>query len=253
MKRPTLWFVVPAHGRQDLTAVCLRQLRRTCNLLASKLDIEATAIVVADDENLDTARDLGFATYERNNRFVSRRFNDGIQAACDPRWNPRPADFVVPCGSDDWVHWRLFSTLPTSRTMFAFQYMAFVREDGRELSTRKLLNTGGCGIRIYPRQVMQRIGYRPADEDRHRACDTSILNNLSTARALRLIDHRKTNPLWIVDWKTQGTQLNPYSEVAARHRGEVEGDPFAALKGHYSKVAIDEMRDLYASRVTVAA
>ena len=27
----SLWFVVPAHGRLELAAICLRQLRRTCD------------------------------------------------------------------------------------------------------------------------------------------------------------------------------------------------------------------------------
>jgi hypothetical protein len=29
----SLWFVVPAQGRFFLTAICLRQLRRTCDAL----------------------------------------------------------------------------------------------------------------------------------------------------------------------------------------------------------------------------
>ena len=78
-----------------LTAICLRQLRRTCDSLAEN-GVQATAVVIADDENLDTARELGFGTVDRDNRFISRRFNDGIQLACDPEFNPRPADYVVP-------------------------------------------------------------------------------------------------------------------------------------------------------------
>src|SRR5262245_12518868 len=97
----TLWFVCPAHGRPDLTRVCLTQLRRTCDELA-RHEIEATCVVVADDDNLRTAESLGFATVERNNRFLARKFNDGIQLACDPDVNSRPADYAVPVGSDDW-------------------------------------------------------------------------------------------------------------------------------------------------------
>ena len=129
---PSLWFVVPAHGRVELARICLRQLRRTCDALALE-GVEATAVVVADDENLNTARALGFGTVERNNAFTSRKFNDGIQFALDPEWNPRPADYVVPCGSDDWVDHRLFLHLPRPDTMIGFQRMSFVREDGRWL------------------------------------------------------------------------------------------------------------------------
>ena len=90
---PSLWFVVPAHGRRQLASICLRQLRRTCDALIEN-GVDATAVVVADDANLDTARDLGFGWVKRDNRWLSRKFNDGIQMAMDKTHNPRPADYV---------------------------------------------------------------------------------------------------------------------------------------------------------------
>ena len=243
----SLWFIVPAHGRVELAAICLRQLRRTCDELAGD-GIDAAAVVIADDENLDTARALGFATVRRDNRFVSRRFNDGIQLACDPKFNPRPADYVVPVGSDDWVDWRLFRELPDERTMVGFQRMAFVREDGRELTVRHIGNEGGCGIRIYPRQVMARAGYRPADEDRPRGCDTSILTNLKVAGAVGRVEHRDLDPLQIVDWKSPGANLNPYASLA-RHRQELVRDPFEVLRGRYPAEALLEMEAHYGAPV----
>ena len=68
--------------------------------------------MIADDENLDTAAELGFATVRRDNRFLARKYNDGIQLALDPSVNPRPADYAVPFGSDDWVDHRIFHRLP---------------------------------------------------------------------------------------------------------------------------------------------
>jgi hypothetical protein len=102
--------------------------------------IEATAVVIADAENLSALRpDMhGFGTVERDNRFLSRRFNDGIQLATDRRFNRRPADYVVPCGSDDFVDWRLFLDLPPANTVVGFQRMSFVREDGRELASAEV-------------------------------------------------------------------------------------------------------------------
>ncbi len=247
---PSLWFVVPAHGRVELGRICLRQLRRTCDRLADE-GVEATAVVVADDENLDTARDLGFATYERGNAATSMKYNDGIQAACDPRFNPHPADYVVPCGSDDWVDWRLFVDLPDVGTMVGFQRMAFVREDGAELTVRHLNNEGGCGIRIYPAAVMRPARYRPADEDRKRGCDTSILVNLKRLEAIGRVEHRDTDPLQIVDWKSPDNQLNPYATLA-RHKMELTRDPFEVLRGRYPDDALDDMAAHY-GQVAVAA
>lgn len=239
---PSLWFVVPAHGRVELARICLTQLRHTVDALERE-GVRASAVVVADDENLDTAADLDFNTYRQNNSFTSRKFNDGIQAACDPRFNPHQVDYVVPLGSDDWVDWRLFHNLPGPDTMVAFRRMAFVREDGRELTVRRINSEGGCGIRIWPRQIMERMGYRPADEDRRRGCDTSMLVNVKQELNIR-IEHRDLDPLQIVDWKSHGENLNPYDSLG-RHRKELERDPFDVLRGRYPDESLDAMEAHY--------
>jgi hypothetical protein len=239
---------MPAHGRLQLARICMRQLRQTCDQLEDN-GVRASAVVVADDENLNTARDLGFATVERDNRFVSRRFNDGIQLACDRNFNPYPVDYVVPIGSDDWVDWRLFDNLPNARTMVGFQRMAFVREDGAELTVRHINSEGGCGIRIWPRQLFKALHYRPADENRPRGCDTSILVNTRRAHGdLLRVEHRDLDPLQIVDWKTSGANLNPY-ETLRRHRAELTRDPFQVLNGRYPDFALDEMAAHYGALV----
>jgi hypothetical protein len=249
---PTLWFVVPAHGRLELARICLRQLRRTCDALERE-GTAASAVVVSCDENLDTARQLGFGTVERDNQFLSRRYNDGIQLATDPRYNPEPADYVIPVGSDDWIHHRLFTSLPKANTVLAFQHASFVREDGQEMSSRFLNYYGGCGIRVYPRQVMAALDFRPADEDRRRGCDTSILTNLR--RDLRndlRVEYGNIDSRWIVDWKSPDQQLNRYFEIQARYRELETGDPFEMLAGVYPREALDDMAAHY-TRELVAA
>jgi hypothetical protein len=238
----SLWFIVPAHGRLELAQICLRQLRRTVDALEHE-GTRASAVVIADDENLDTARELGFATVERDNRYTSRKFNDGIQLACDPRFNPHPVDYVVPLGSDDWVDWRLFHNLPEPGWMVGFQRMAFVKEDGSELTVRHIRSEGGCGIRIWPREIMAKAGFRPADEDRQRGCDTSILVNLRNVTEFR-VEHRDLDPLQIVDWKSHGENLNPYDSLA-RHREELKRDPFVVLAGRYPAEALTAMQGHY--------
>ena len=247
---PSLWFIVPAYGRLELARICLTQLRRTCDALEDA-GVRASAVVVADDENLDTARELGFAICERDNQYVSRRFNDGIQLACDRSYNPHPVDYVVPCGSDDWVDWRLFVDLPDSRTMVGFQRMAFVREDGAELTVRHINSEGGCGIRIWPRHLMAATRFRPADDYLKRGCDTSILINTREAIPTMRVQHRDLDPLQIVDWKTSGNQLNPYTTLS-RHRSELKRDPFHILAGRYPADALEDMARHY-DRGLVAA
>lgn len=246
----TLWFVVPVHGRAQLTAICLRQLRRTCDALTDE-GIEATAVVIGDDENLGTARDLGFGTVERDNQFTSRKFNDGIQLACDPTYNPRPADYVVPFGSDDWADYRIFLDLPESNTVLGFQHISFVREDGREMTSSFVNYVGGCGIRVYPWRVLARTGFRPADENRPRGCDTSILLNTRGAWSKVQVAHRAIDPRQIVDWKSPGAQLNSYEDVR-RYRAEERDDPFVALAEFFPSEALDEMQAHYCRELVAA-
>lgn len=250
---------MPVHERLRLAAICLRQLRRTCDALTSE-GVDATAILIADGLNLARlrrrigARLLGFGSYDRDNRFLSRKYNDGIQCALDPEVAEHPADFVVPCGSDDWVDHRLFLDLPDERTVVGFQRMSFVREDGREMTTALLDYPGGSGIRIYPRALLAPLGFRPADEDRDRGCDTSILTNLVLHHGDRLrIDHRHLHERQIVDWKSSDFQLNPYEAVTLARRSIGSADPFSGLARYYPREAVDEMRAHYAGSLRRAA
>jgi hypothetical protein len=247
---PRLLFCMPAHGRLQLARICMRQLRRTCDALCAE-GIEASAIVVATDENLDSAREFGFGTVERDNRFLARRFNDALQLAFDRRHNRHPADYAVPIGSDDWVDHRLFVDLPPQHTMVGFQRLAVVREDGLELTVRHLNYTGGTGIRIWPRSLLEPLGYRPADEDRRRACDTSLLLNVTRRVAINIMHHH-LHDFQIVDWKSPVEQLNGY-DMLAGYRGRTVTDPFKALAGVYPQEALAEMQTLYAYRALVAA
>jgi hypothetical protein len=242
----SLMFVVPAAGRVGLTAICLRQLRRTCDKL-EHAGIKASAVVVADDENLDTAADLGFAVFGRRNTWTSRKFNDGLQLACDPAFNPRPADYAVPFGSDDWADWRLFLNLPRDGSVLAFRRASFVREDGQEMIGCDIDYTAGIGMRVYPRRLLEACNYRPADEERRRGCDTSIFVNLFRALGRQpQITYAGSHYHQFVDWKTTGEQLNGYREIKARfRRGLDPADPWQALAGLYPDAALAEMRGYY--------
>ena len=241
---PSLWFIVPVYGREPLADVCLRQLRRTCDEL-ERNGIEATAVVIGHKKREPLPLELGFGFIERGNEFVSRKFNDGFQLACDPELNPRPADYVVPFGSDDWVDHRILLPLPSHRQVVAFQNVTVVRPDGGEITARYIDTEGGPGIRIYPRQVMAEMGYRPADEDRNKGCDTSIFVNLRNHGGFSL-KYRQIDPRQIVDWKSDVPQITPYAKFIGRRVIQKWDDPFASLSDLYPCEALAEMQELYA-------
>ncbi len=248
----TLMFVVPVHGRLELAKICLRQLRRTCDSLYEN-GVDASAVIVTDRESLLEldVHGLDFAWVVRKNDYPSAKFNDGIQLATDPEYNPAPVDYVVPFGSDDWVDWRLFrEPLPDRRTIFGFKQMSFVREDGKEIISPRIGYAGGSGIRVIPRELLKAVEYRPADEDRQRGCDTSILVNIRKANPdLEIRDGWHMHSRQIVDWKTDGEQLNPYREIITVHgKWSPATDPFVELAEFYPADALDEMRSYYESR-----
>ncbi len=249
---PSLWFCVPVHGRLELAAICLRQLRRTCDALCQE-GVQASAVIVASASDLRRLPKLGFGSVTRDNKYLGRKFNDGIMLATDPRYNGQPADYVVPCGSDDWVDHRLFLDLPPQDTIVGFTRMSFVREDGQAMISAQLNYRGGSGIRIIPRALLEPLQYRPADEDRKRACDTSILSNLTMYHSGALnVWHHHLHDRQIIDWKTGETQINSFQVVADQWRDQETRDPFDGLADIYPAESVEEMRDYYARQLVPA-
>lgn len=250
---PTLWFIMPAHGRENVARACMTQLARTIDRLADH-HIDAAAVVIADDANLDTARTLGFGTIEQTNDLLGRRFNDGYQFATDPAVNPRPADYVVPIGSDDWIDHRILLDLPDPNTIHCFRKGAIVNETGHSMALVDITYDAGLGIRVIPRQLIERANHRPAEDYKTRAVDTSTLHGLKRATPGLRLRYRDLHPHQIVDWKTSGPQLNPYRTVLPYARkGGQHPDPFLELADTYPADALDDMRAVYGVRQEVAA
>lgn len=235
-----LWFVVPVRGRFDKTRVCLRQLARTCESLGSE-GIQATAAVVGDDDNLDTAKECGFWTVRQENYPLGRKWNDGYQCALQ-----EGADFVVPIGSDDWVDPIIFTDLPGVTELRCSRLSSVVSENGMRISPLKVWYDGGDGVRIMPRNLLERLNGRPAEEGRDRAIDTSIMRNLQLIHggSMPPIRYFDASPWQIVDFKSPDDQLNTYESCVA-FRYEAEQDTWETLKDRYPAAALEEMRAVY--------
>lgn len=238
-----LAFVVPAHERFDLARVCLRQLRRTCDALEDE-GFLATAIVVSDDANLVTARRLDFATIKRDNSKLGTRWNDGFEFAA----RYLGCHYVIPFGSDDWVDYRLIvnhlGRMRYGQVIGAHRFCAIVNERGTRMAKLRIPYDGGDGIRIIPTKVLRDLRYRPAEDFRGRAIDTSIWRNL-TNQKLRY-DYFDDDPLQIVEFKSPDTQLNAYdgSLIFAESKGPV---PWRKLTERYGAEPVAEVRELYAT------
>lgn len=246
---PSLWFVMPVFGRTRLASICVRQLRRTCDGLADR-GVQSTAVLIGGRRDLSEISRLagglqGFGWILRNNRSVSRKFNDGFELACSPDVNGQAADYVVPIGSDDWVHHDALMPLPDVCTVRGFQAISIVDEDGGAMVGRTIGVQGGWGVRVYPRDLLRPLAYRPAEEDRRMGCDMSTFVNVRKATPAMRVMHAAIDPRLVVDWKTDGEQIHPSDSLyRMRPAGDV-ADPFEALAGVFPDESLAEMAAHY--------
>lgn len=226
-----LWFVTPAWRRFELSAVCFEQRARVIARLG-ELGLEAHCVVVADDANLELAQAAGFATVERDNAWLGRRFNDGIEFA-----GRAGADWIVPIGSDSWILPDYFLPLPAAGLTLTSQLYAVVAAE--RLAELRVRTRSGAGPYVFPRAVLEPSGFRPARDQISRGVDHSTLAGIRPAA--RFVA-RELSPLQYVGFRGV-PHLTPYGTlVAAWGRRELE-DPWPELvAAGYDRDLVDRAR-----------
>lgn len=223
-----------------MTRTCLETLAWTCNELEGE-GVSANAVVVASDENLYTAADLGFATVDRVNSPLGRKWNDGYELAC----RHGGADYVVAVGSDDWVHPDLIlAMLDSDATVRSTRLSSVVSEDGCRLAPLRITYEGGDGVRMIAAETLRPLRYRPIEEDRDRAMDTSCLRRVKAQHRRVTFSYHDMSPWFVVDWKSRREQLNSY-DACLEHKQGGEHDPWTELAGVYPDGSLESMRAVY--------
>jgi hypothetical protein len=244
-----LAFVVPVHGRHLLASACLRQLARTCTRLRAE-GVDAAAFLVGDDSFFDAlAREVGFGWVRAANRPLGAKWNDGIEFAC----REGAADYVVPLGSDDVVDHSLFLGSWKRDEIVCARDSAVVSPDGDRIAFLRVPYRGGDGVRMLPRLVLERAGFRPAADERDRAIDGSMSDRLAERPGARLrYVYRDLDPLQIVDFKSHGRgQRTSYQACLDFATGEHD-DPWTLVGSAYPGELVEEIRSCYAERRVAA-
>lgn len=249
-----VWFVTPAHGRNEIAAVCFAQ-RAAMLAELSAAGVEAHGLVVAEDENVAAARSCGLETLRRPNVPLGARWNDGYEHAL-----MMGADFVVPIGSDDWLDAELVLAWLVraeelgdrlGRTLVASRGFAAVAPDASEIALMRVPYAGGIGVRVHSRALLERVGGRPCEESRGRALDASVTRRLRASGPLEFA-YVEVDELAIVDFKSPaGEQLNTY-EACMPYAQDRAADPWEMLSERYPAALVEQMAEVYARRMVAA-
>ena len=238
----SLWLVTPVFGRVERTRICLEQRARLLvELRAGGLD--AHQLIVGDDENLDTARSLGFLTLERPN-VLGLKINDGIEYAC----RAGDADFVAYVGSDDWMLPDFWLDLPPGGKARTSRWMTFVAPDGKHLASVPASAYQGHPPWTLPRSLLEPCGFRPAAKDAAMSgLDSYITGGIARGLGRELVFdyHADDDPLRCVDFKGPDEQITPWRWIAPGRYHEPR--PFEKLATRYPADLCRRMEDYYAA------
>lgn len=233
-----LWMVTPAWQRAELSAVCLEQHRRVIDELASR-GLEAHCVVVADDENLDTARALGFDTVERDNDWLGRKFNDGQE------WAGRHgAEWIVPLGSDSFVMAEYFlGPLPAPGSGLTSRMYAPV-EPGRLAELDVAFHGAGAGPHVFHRADMEAAGFRPAPDEISRNTDHNTILGVQAAIGRPLSwSFRDLHPLQYAGFR-HPPFITRYDRLVQRWGRAERRDPWERLAEVYDADLVARARAL---------
>lgn len=224
-ERPLVYFVTPAWRRLELSEVVFAQ-RRLCVSYLAERGVEARSVVIADDENLELARAAGFETIERDNRWLGRRFNDGIEHAAR-----QGADRIVPIGSDSFLDPAFLFPLPPRRRIRSSPLYAVAE---RDRLARCYVRGPGAGPYMIPPDRLP-TDLRPSAERRARGIDRSTLAGL---RRPLLWEHVELHPYQYVGFRGE-PRMNDYERLRDRIGVGEEQDVAEILSEHYPRRLVE--------------
>lgn len=238
--------MTPVFGRFAMTSICLRQRAWVCRELV-KYGIDATCVVIGDDENLAVARRLGFAVVKCPNDYLGRKFNEGYEFAA-----AEGVDYVAPIGSDTWVDPAAFEHLPKAGEVLCSHWYAVIREDGLERADCFIdpgPDRSSSVALVFQTAMMEPAGYRPNDEFIQAGCDGALIRGLSKSGPITFTI-RDLHPLQNVALRSD-RQITKYENLK-RRAVSVTDKPFSGLRSIYPARLVREVETLYA-REAVAA
>lgn len=234
----SLWLVSAAWGRYPTTRVALSQRRHLCDQLAN-LGIDAHGVIVADDDNLTIADELGFHTVEQDNRDVGDKFNTGFAYALE-----HGADYIGYLGSDNWAHIDFFSRLPGPREVLTGKLLQAVNVAEQRMRLCAIDTVYGVIPWTIPTSMLERCNGRPIEPGLTRGFDGSMIRGLTRSLGtVPTFTHHDPHPYCRVDFKTDANITAWDILVGKKGVGE-DDDPWQALAEFYPATLVEQAREL---------
>jgi hypothetical protein len=231
--RPSVWLVCPAWRRFAVTRLALAQRAHLAGVLAAR-GIDCHTVVVADDENLEIAREHGCATVELDNeQGLGRKFNAGFRYAAE-----QGADWLVHIGSDDWIHPDVFTPLlapVVPHPIISGRAIAFVDLLTGQLRQARLDGPTGVIPWVIPRALLEPCHFAPIRPERRSGIDGELVRGLRRAHVTAAWVFHDPHGVARVDFKSD-VNINPFASLPFRGP---RSDPWAALAEHYPGELVD--------------
>lgn len=244
----SLAFITPVFERYSLTRIGFQQRRWVCDELKSRYGIDATVIVIGDDDNLNVAEEFGFLTVNHPNmvktmgkehKALGQKFNAGYQKA-----HREGIDLVFPIGSDSWIDPVYFDTLPEPGELLVSRAYNLIPANTDRRGALWIDWEGGVQWVSHTEDWAHR-DYKPVSPSLAKGCDTSTWLHRKPGVTIRENFHHQ---LEYVAFQSPTAQITSYALVMEKYgRGEVFGDAvFGDLEAHY------RLKDIYAVRAHYA-
>jgi hypothetical protein len=235
----SLAFVTPAYRRVALSAVCFRQ-HITAHDRLREHGIDATSIVIADDDNLDIARALGLLTVEHENR-LGAKFNAGYQEAARLGF-----DYVMALGSDSFLDpaWLVQRALPVIGELVCSRFYTLVDETGSRQARLSVGYDGGIGCRMFRTSMLKACNFAPLEPDRPRGCDEATLAALRAHGPARC-RFSDVHQFQVVGFQTPGVQVSSFSSYVQAWLVEYAPSAFDRLDAYYPAELLEQVRAYY--------
>jgi hypothetical protein len=244
--------VSPAWRRLAVSRLVFAQRAHLVGQLAAR-GIDAHCVIVADDENLDLARQHGFATVEMDNTFLGAKVNAGMRYACVEGG----ATHVVAVGSDDWVHPSYFRHLPEPPFLQTRRRIALLDLPSGELAVAEHPREQGIIPWIIPSEMLAPCGFQPIPPEKARGMDAWLIRGIqgwhryerrpSRRQPLHWVNH-DPHELAAVDFKSE-TNITPYANLARNpFIIERDQDPWARLRAYYPDELVDQAYALHLAK-----